>query len=504
MTYVQRTICPYDCPTSCGLLAETDGKKILRVKGDKTHPANKGLICGKMQHYEESINSEKRILTPLRRTGKKGSGQFMPITWEEAGNEIAERFLNICREDGPQAILPAVYSGVMGQIQRKCGEAFFNRLGACSLVLTLCASAKGAGYSAVAGKTGCLDPRELENSDFFLIWGSNIMATRLQILPLLARKRKEGKQVILIEACGRDSASLCDKAVYIRPGTDGALALAMMHVLWREHLEDEDFLRNQADGYEQFLPEIRKATPEWAQGITGIPAEVIEELAHVYGKAKAPAIVLGSGLSRYGNGGMTVRLITILSAFTGAWKRPGGGICGCDHNLGDFVDTNRITRPDLRKEPARIVNINQLSSALNAEGKDKIRAFYVYAGNPVNSVCNQTGLLKGVAREDLFTVVHERFMTDTALYADIILPATFSVEQTDCFKPYGYGTFAVANKIIDPPGQCKSNWDTFCFLAGKLGFEEDYFKQTAEDALEDLLSIPERIWRGCQKNSGSF
>ena len=227
MTYVQRTICPYDCPTSCGLLAETDGKKILRVKGDKTHPANKGLICGKMQHYEESINSEKRILTPLRRTGKKGSGQFMPITWEEAGNEIAERFLNICREDGPQAILPAVYSGVMGQIQRKCGEAFFNRLGACSLVLTLCASAKGAGYSAVAGKTGCLDPRELENSDFFLIWGSNIMATRLQILPLLARKRKEGKQVILIEACGRDSASLCDKAVYIRPGTDGALALAM-------------------------------------------------------------------------------------------------------------------------------------------------------------------------------------------------------------------------------------------------------------------------------------
>ena len=154
MTYVQRTICPYDCPTSCGLLAETDGKKILRVKGDKTHPANKGLICGKMQHYEESINSEKRILTPLRRTGKKGSGQFMPITWEEAGNEIAERFLNICREDGPQAILPAVYSGVMGQIQRKCGEAFFNRLGACSLVLTLCASAKGAGYSAVAGKPG--------------------------------------------------------------------------------------------------------------------------------------------------------------------------------------------------------------------------------------------------------------------------------------------------------------------------------------------------------------
>ena len=158
MTYVQRTICPYDCPTSCGLLAETDGKKILRVKGDKTHPANKGLICGKMQHYEESINSEKRILTPLRRTGKKGSGQFMPITWEEAGNEIAERFLNICREDGPQAILPAVYSGVMGQIQRKCGEAFFNRLGACSLVLTLCASAKGAGYSAVAGKTIRLVP----------------------------------------------------------------------------------------------------------------------------------------------------------------------------------------------------------------------------------------------------------------------------------------------------------------------------------------------------------
>ena len=490
MTYIQKTICPYDCPTSCGLLAETDGKEILSVRGDKTHPANQGLICRKMQNYETSVNSEKRILTPLRRTGKKGSGQFMPVTWEEAGDEIAERFLKIIREDGPQAILPVVYSGVMGVIQRKCGEAFFNRLGACSLVMTLCASAKGAGYSAVAGKTGCLDPRELEDSDFFLIWGSNIKATRLQILPLLARKRKEGKKVILIEACGRDSASYCDQAVYIRPGTDGALALAMMHVLWREHLEDEDFLRNQSEGYEQFLPEIKKSTPQWAQEITEIPAAMIEELAAAYGRAKAPAIVLGSGLSRYGNGGMTVRLITILSAFTGAWKHPGGGICGCDHNLGDFVDTKRITRPDFRKSPARIVNINQLSSALNAEGKEKIRALYVYAGNPVNSVCDQTGILKGIERDDLFTVVHERFMTDTALYADIILPAAFSVEQTDCYKAYGYGTFAVSNKIIDPPGQCKSNWDTFCFLAGKLELKEDYFKQTAEDALEDLLSHP--------------
>ena len=490
MIIQKKTICPYDCPTSCGLVVETDGTNILRVKGDPDHPACHGLICRKMQHYETSIHNEKRILTPLKRVGAKGEGAFVPITWEEAVREITDRFKQILKEDGGDAILPAYYSGVMSVIQRKCGDAFFNRMGAISLVLTLCASAKTAGYEAVMGETGCLDPRELPQSDYFLVWGSNVIATRIQTMADLVKARKQGKRVVLIEACGRDTAPYCDELIPIRPGTDGALALAMMHVLEKEGLADEAFLRERAEGYEEFLPVIRESTPQWAEEITGISADTIIRLAREYAAATAPAILLGSGPTRYGNGGMTTRLITILSAFTGAWGRPGGGLCGCSHGAGPYVDSNRVTRPDFRTEAGRVVNINQLSAALKGDGGKTVKAFYVYGGNPLNSVSDQTAMLEGLQREDLFTVVHERFMTDTALYADIILPATFSVEQTDCYKAYGYRTFAVAEKVINPPGQCKSNWDTFAILAKGMGFEEEYFRKTEEEMLADLIDHP--------------
>ena len=490
MIIQKKTICPYDCPASCGLIAETDGTKILRVKGDPEHPASRGLICRKMQHYERSIHNEKRILTPLKRVGAKGEGTFAPITWEEAVKEITDRFKQILKEDGGDAILPAYYSGVMSVIQRKCGDAFFNRLGAISLVLTLCANAKSAGYESVMGETGCLDPRELPQSDFVIVWGSNVLATRIHTMADLVNARKQGKRVILIEACGRDMAPYCDELVQIRPGTDGALALAMMHVLEKEGLADETFLREKAEGYDEFLPVVRESTPQWAEEITGVPADTIVCLAREYAAASSPAILLGSGPTRYGNGGMTTRLITILSAFTGAWGRPGGGLCGCNHGAGPYVDTRRVTRPDFRAEEGRVVNINQLSAALKGNGEKKVKAFYVYGSNPLNSVSNQTAMLEGLQREDLFTVVHERFMTDTALYADIILPATFSVEQTDCYKAYGFRTFAVAEKIIDPPGQCKSNWDTFTLLGKAMGFEEEYFQKTEEEMLADLIDHP--------------
>lgn len=492
MTYIRKTICPYDCPATCGLLAETDGKRILKVFADPEHPVTKGLICRKMQHYEQSINSPDRILTPMRRIGDKGEGKFEAITWEEAGKEIADRFKKILKEDGPSAILPAYYSGTMGVIQRKCGEAFFNRLGACSLVLKLCASAKGSGYEAVMGKTSCLEPEELKQSSLILVWSSNVKATRIQAMPVLQEARRAGKRVVLIEACSREMAPYCDETILIRPGTDGALALAMMEVIAEQGLQDETFLREQCLGYEEFLPIVKQSTPEWAEGITGIPAEVIRRLALEFGQAETPAIFLGSGFSRYGNGGMTARLITILSAFTGAWKKPGGGLCGSEHNGGSFVDSRRVARPDFRKTPGRMVNINCLGSALTDTKKDIIKAFFVFGGNPVNSVCNQAEMIRGLLREDLFTVVHERFLTDTALYADILLPAVFSVEQTDCFKAYGYRTFSVGRKLVDPQGECKSNWDMFCFLAQAMGFEEEHFKRTEEEMLEDLLSHPEQ------------
>lgn len=482
--------CPYDCPSTCGLLAEIENGRIVKVKNDKTHPVSKNGICRKMQHYEQDIYSMDRLMKPMRRVGKKGEGKFEPISWNEAVREITDHFKDIIEKWGSEAILPCVYSGVMSDIQRSCGDAFFNRMGALELVKTLCSSAKGAGYDAVVGKTGCLEPTELNDSDLYLIWSCNMAATRLQTLADLQKPANRHKKKILIDVYPNPTAAYCDQVITIKAGTDGALALAMMNVLKNEHLVDKSFVGKYTSGYPEFAETLDAYTPEWAESETGIPAEVIRQLAREFGEAKAPAIILGSGNSRHGNGGMTVRLITILSALTGAWQHPGGGLCGCTPIDTDYVNKSLITRPDFREKAARKININQIGQALAMEGKEAVRGFYVYGCNPANTVSDQQLILKGLEREDLFTVVHERFMTDTARYADILLPATFSVEQTDIYRAYGYCTLGTGRKLVDAPGECKSNWDTFCLLAKRMGYSEDYFDRSEDEMLDILLSHP--------------
>lgn len=488
---LRKTICPYDCPTTCGLFVETDGERIVRVKGDPADPVTHGVICRKMQRYEKSIHSPERILHPLKRTGDKGEGRFTRISWDQAIAEITAAWTRTLADHGPDAILPFCYSGVMSLIQRNCGDALFNAMGACALVKTLCASAKSAGYAAVMGGTGCLDPRELGASDFHIVWGSNMKATRLQSLADIVTARQHGRRVVLIESYAEEMAPFCDQIVLVRPGTDGALALAMMHVLIAEGLADFEFLTAESVGFEEFRASLGQYTPAWAESITGVAAEVITALAQEYGAASAPAIILGSGNSRYGNGGMTVRLITILSAFTGAWKSPGGGLCGCSTGGGPYVDMTRITRPDFRRNTARRVNINRLAAALNGEdGGIPIRCLHVHACNPVASVCNQHGILRGLRDPELFTVVHERFLTDTARHADIILPATFSVEHADFYSSYGYSSFGTAYKVIPAPGECKSNWDIFRLLAQAMGYTDSFFRRTEEELMAELLDHP--------------
>ena len=487
---IRKMSCPYDCPSTCGLLAEIENGRIVKVKNDKTHPVSKNGICRKMQHYEQDIYSMDRLMKPMRRVGKKGEGKFEPISWNEAVREITDHFKDIIEKWGSEAILPCVYSGVMSDIQRNCGDAFFNRMGALELVKTLCSSAKGAGYDAVVGKTGCLEPTELNDSDLYLIWSCNMAATRLQTLADLQKPANRHKKKILIDVYPNPTAAYCDQVITIKAGTDGALALAMMNVLKNEHLVDKSFVGKYTSGYPEFAETLDAYTPEWAESETGIPAEVIRQLAREFGEAKAPAIILGSGNSRHGNGGMTVRLITILSALTGAWQHPGGGLCGCTPIDTDYVNKSLITRPDFREKAARKININQIGQALVMEGKEAVRGFYVYGCNPANTVSDQQLILKGLEREDLFTVVHERFMTDTARYADILLPATFSVEQTDIYRAYGYCTLGTGRKLVDAPGECKSNWDTFCLLAKGMGYSEDYFDRSEDEMLDILLSHP--------------
>lgn len=491
-TTIHKMSCPYDCPSTCGLEAEIEDGRLIKVKNDKTHPVSKNGICRKMQHYEQDIYSVDRLRTPLRRVGRKGEAKFEPISWDEAVREITDQFKAIIEKWGAEAILPCVYSGVMSDIQRNCGDAFFNRMGASELVKTLCSSAKGAGYDAVVGKTGCLEPTELNDSDLYLIWSCNMAATRLQTLADLQKPANRHKKKILIDVYPNPTAAYCDQVITIKAGTDGALALSMMHVFKNEHLVDKSFVEKYTSGYPAFAETLDVYTPEWAESETDIPAEVIRQLAREFGQAKAPAIILGSGNSRHGNGGMTVRLITILSALTGAWQHPGGGLCGCTPIDTDYVNKSLITRPDFRKKPARKININQIGQALAMEGKEAVRGFYVYGCNPANTVSDQQLIIRGLEREDLFTVVHERFMTDTARYADIVLPATFSVEQTDIYRAYGYCTLSTGRKLVDAPGECRSNWDTFCLLAKGMGYADDYFDRSEDEMLDILLSHPTR------------
>ena len=317
-------------------------------------------------------------------------------------------------------------------------------------------------------------------------------ATRLQTLADLQKPANRHKKKILIDVYPNPTAAYCDQVITIKAGTDGALALSMMHVLKNEHLVDKSFVEKYTSGYPAFAETLDVYTPEWAESETGIPAEVIRQLAREFGEAKAPAIILGSGNSRHGNGGMTVRLITILSALTGAWQHPGGGLCGCTPIDTDYVNKSLITRSDFRKKPARKININQIGQALAMEGKEAVRGFYVYGCNPANTVSDQQLIIRGLEREDLFTVVHERFMTDTARYADIVLPATFSVEQTDIYRAYGYCTLSTGRKLVDAPGECRSNWDTFCLLAKGMGYADDYFDRSENEMLDILLSHPPR------------
>ena len=522
-----RSICPYDCPCSCGLLLNVENGSLLSTTGDPEHPACKGLICGKMRNYERGVNHPDRLKKPLIRTGAKGSGMFREASWEEAVRLITEKWQSILRESGPESIAYCYYSGVMSIVQRYGMEALFAKMGACQLEATLCSSGKGAGYAAVVGKTGCLDPRELEDSDLYILWSSQVKATRLQILPTLTEARKKGKKILLVDVYAEETADLCDEIFLIRPGSDGALALAVMKVLKDQGLADEAYLKENAEGFEDFFASLDMYTLSWAEEKTGLSADSIEKLAILYGRAAAPASVLGSGFSRYGNGGMNARLITILSLFTGAWKRPGGGLCGCNPSGSAYVDKNKISRPDFRKHvdrsedsdqpgsrenpvqsansnqpgsrehPARKININCLGAELE---KETIRSLYVWGCNPANSVSDAEAVRRGLMREDLFTVVHERFLTDTALLADVVLPATYSPEQTDVYTSYGYRTLGLAKKAVNAPGEALSNWDTMRLLAKGMGYTDSYFLQTEEEAARMLLdtspavqALPEEV-----------
>ncbi|MDD2464431.1 MAG: molybdopterin oxidoreductase family protein [Desulfobulbus sp.] len=495
-----RSVCPYDCPDTCGLLVTIEDNRVVRVVGDPEHPITRGFLCPKMTHYEQTVHSPRRLTTPLLRIGPKGSGSFAPISWAEAVGRICERWQGLMSEFGGESILPYSYAGTMGMVQRNAGHPFFHYLGASRLDRTICAPAKDAGWKMIMGETAAMQPSEMLASDLIILWGLNAAATSIHAMRDALNARKKGAKLWVIDTYHTPTAEAADEVFLVKPGMDGGLALAMMHVLVRDRLVDMTFIRDNIFGFEEFAQTVLpQYSPQAMAERCGLSEAVIERMARSYAQAQAPFIRLGSGLTRYGNGAMTVRTITCLPALVGAWQRTGGGIF-LSTSTGSAFPLSKVTREDFCRQPTRLVNMNQLGDALTTLSDPPIKSLYVYHSNPAAIAPDQGAVVRGLLREDLFTVVHERFLTDTARYADIVLPATTSLEHEDLYRAYGSYSVQVARAVIPPVGEAKSNWEVFQLLARGMGWNEPFFAQTGSEMISQLL-FEKNFWRDTVTNS---
>lgn len=499
MTTTLRSVCPYDCPDACGLLVEVENGRAVRVKGDPDHPMTRGLLCPKMNHYEHTVHSPRRLTTPLLRRGAKGEGTFEPISWDRAIALICRKWEQLGATYGNQCILPYSYAGTMGLLQRNSGHPFFHYLGASRLERTICSPAKEAGWKALMGDTPAMQPDEMLQSDLVILWGINAAATSIHAMRDASEARRRGARLWVIDTYRTPTADAADEAFIVRPGGDGALALGMMHVLLREGLADRAFIAENVLGFDRFSEKsLKESTPERMSAICGLAPETIERMALEYGRARAPFIRLGSGLTRYANGAMTVRTISILPAVTGAWQRPGGGIF-CSTSTGGAFPLHLLTREDFIAGPTRLISMNRLGEALGVSCDPPVMSLYVYHSNPAAVTPDQNAVLRGLAREDLFTVVHERFMTDTARYADIVLPATSSLEHPDLYRSYGGYHAQLCDAVIPSVGEAKSNREVFSLLAAGMGWDEPFFRLSEKELIELLLDEV-NAWRSEETN----
>ncbi|BBO78072.1 formate dehydrogenase [Desulfosarcina widdelii] len=479
------SVCTKDCPDTCGLLAKVEDGRITKVKGDPDHPFTQGFICKKAGYFPQHVHNEKRILTPLIRRGAKGTGRFEPIAWDEALDQVADKIKEVSAEFGPEAILPYFYAGHMGMIQRNAGHAFFHKLGASRLLATICGPAAAVGYQATLGSGPSTDLESAVDSDFIIIWGNNSLTTNVHAWPFYRKACKNGARLVVIDPYRTRTAKAADTHLMPKPGTDAALALGMMQVLISENLIDRNYITENTVGFDEMARRAAEYPPEIASTICGVPAIDIRGLAVAYGKARAPFIRTGWGPARQLRGAMAMRTIACLPALVGAFKRPGAGIT---RSLGGGPSNlTRLTRPDLCPKSTRVVNMVELGDALTRLEDPPIKLLYNFMSNPA-AVAPQSALVhEGLKRDDLFLVVHELFMTDTALFADIILPGASFLEMTDMYRAYGHNYLRLARPVIPPVGQSRANLAIFQQLAGRMGFEEEVFSLSEEDFIKDFL-----------------
>ncbi|HEX7737932.1 MAG TPA: molybdopterin oxidoreductase family protein [Ktedonobacteraceae bacterium] len=483
--------CPHDCPDCCALETHVDENgRALRVRGRADHPVTRGWLCAKVNRYLERVYHPERLLYPLRRVGTRGSGEFERISWQEALAEIAGRWREIIAEHGAQAILPYSYAGTLGLVQGAVSdERFWNRLGASRLDRTICGAAAEEAVKLTVGGRLAPSPQTITRSKLILIWGSNPASTAPHLMPFLREAQKAGSKVIVIDPIRTLTARSASQHIQPFPGTDAALALGMMHVIVSEHLHRPDWLAEYTVGWEAFLPRIMEFPPERAARITGLAEETIIDLARAYATTTPALLRVTDGINRHTNGGQTVRTLACLPALTGQYGLPGGGLM---YSTSDWLRWERgaLSHEHETACPSapRTINMNRLGAALTEEADPPIYSLYVYNANPVASSPNTGKIVQGLLRDDLFTVAHDLFLTDTTRYADIVLPATSQLEQVDLHKPYGQLTLQYNAPAIAPLGEARSNWDVMRALATELGFAEPWLHEDADAVIRGILA----------------
>jgi anaerobic selenocysteine-containing dehydrogenase len=490
-----RAACPHDCPDTCGMLVTVEDGVAVKIQGDPSMPFTQGTLCTKVAYYLERTYAPERLLHPLRRTGPKGSGRFERISWDAALDEIAARLKALAAEN-PETILPLSYAGTMGMVQySSMDRRFFHRLGASILDRTLCSSAGKAGIKATLGGSVGMDPERFDEAKLILLWGANPVVSNLHLWSRVQEAKRRGAKVVAIDPYRSLSAEKCTQHVALLPGTDGALALAMMHVLIAEGLLDRDYIAQHTLGFELLAERVKQYSPQWAARICGLDAQEIVQLARDYGTAKPAAIRLNYGMQRHAGGGIAARTIACLPALTGAWRDAAGGIVLTTADFYGF-DHAALERPDLLggRKP-RVVNHARIGEALTAAAPP-VKAVIVYNNNPVAVCPDSEKVLAGFRREDLYCVVMDSFMTDTADYADLVLPATTQLEHYDVHKSYGHLYALANNPAIAPVGESLPNAEVFRRLAARMGFGEPCFRDSDEDICRAALASTQPRMRG--------
>jgi anaerobic selenocysteine-containing dehydrogenase len=492
------SVCPHDCPSTCALEVELlDSRTIGRVRGAKSNSYTAGVICEKVARYAERIHHQDRLLRPLKRKGAKGSGEWQQISWDDALDEVAAAFVEAEGRYGAEAVWPYYYAGTMGLVMRDGINRLRHAKRYSGMYDTFCVALSWPGYVAGTGRLWGSDPREMAKSDCVVIWGTNPVHTQVNVMHHAMRARKErGARIVVVDIYETATMKQADMGLIIRPGTDGALACAVMHVLFRDGLADWPYLEKYTDVPRELARHLEQRSPSWAEAVTGCPAGEIEAFARLIGETKRVYFRIGYGFSRHRNGAHNLHAVTSIPAVIGAWQYEGGG--ALHSNSGIYRWNKRmIEGTDLRDPSIRIIDMSRIGEALTGNpydlrGGPPIAAMLVQNTNPASVAPDQTKVKRGLAREDLFVCVHEQFMTETAELADIVLPATMFLEHDDLYQGGGHQHIMFGRKLIDPPGECRSNHDVICALARRVGASHPGFDMSVRELIDWTLTNTRR------------